>query len=237
MRRHAATPLALAAGLVTASLALPGRADAQAPRGAAPPPLAAMSLGDVGRLARDRFTEQPAVSCPAAFEFMRRNPDRATNTQVGGVEVVVRYCTKLGYTAAGTTPAPAPAPRAVAADPPLGRYVCLALGNTPTTDGAAADPVYGRTATARVENRLAPDLTLRAGSRYAAMGASGRYTFDRRTRTLTWVDGPLATARTDWVGVFVPAGQGAKDPTLVVRSRRDIADGNKRELQWCNHAG
>lgn len=107
--------------------------------------------------------------------------------------------------------------------PPLGRYTCLRLGIS--------------------ENQIAPDLTLLPGDRYSSLDETGTYSYDPASRTITWLSGSLATSRTNWVGVFVPGGQAgasiesAKDPTIAIRDREDVAAGNKRDLQWCNHAG
>ncbi|WP_295813742.1 hypothetical protein [uncultured Deinococcus sp.] len=100
--------------------------------------------------------------------------------------------------------------------PPLGRYACLRLalsGNVP-----------------------APDITLLRAGAYRAAGGAGTVTYDSSTRTLRWRGGPLDTAKTRWVAVYVPAGPGAKEPTLRVRALADVVAGNAHDLQWCTLA-
>jgi hypothetical protein len=216
----------------------PAPAPAAGPAPAAPVPdeprapasrLAGMSLTDLGILATDRFTEHPESSCPAAREYARRGEK---NSKAAAVEVVLHYCDENGYGVSGKSARARPA-----GPPPLGRYACLSMGGVAESDGSVRDPVFGKTPTKTVRNRVAPDIRLTAPGRYSTLDASGTYTYDAATRTLTWTAGPLSTARTQRVGIYVPAGHGAKDPTIVIRDRRDVAAGNKRDLQWCNLAG
>lgn len=122
-------------------------------------------------------------------------------------ETILPYCRKL-KTASRRAPASVSAP-------PLGRYTCLRTGFT--------------------GNSVADDLTIQAGGRYSVGGGAGQFSYSGNS--LVFATGPWATARSNWIGQFVPAGASAKYPTIVVRDRRDVAAGNKRDLQWCNFAG
>lgn len=95
-----------------------------------------------------------------------------------------------------------------------GRYTCLRVGFA--------------------GNQVADDLFIHANGGYEVGGGTGRYT--ARDSEIVFDGGPWATARSRWVGQFVPAGSGAKVPTIVIRDQRDVLAGNKRDLQWCNLA-
>jgi hypothetical protein len=82
--------------------------------------------------------------------------------------------------------------------------------------------------------RAEPDLVILAEGRYKQMDKIGRYSYDAKTRKITWLTGAIPKR---WVGFFVPKGvDGAKTHTIVIRDQQDVAEGNKRDLRWYNFA-
>ncbi|MFC4638366.1 hypothetical protein [Deinococcus hohokamensis] len=121
---------------------------------------------------------------------------------------------------ASTPSAPKPAaPAALTPAPPLGRYTCLRMAT-----GSA------------LGNTVADDITLLPGGRYTIAGVTGTYTYDPKTRLLTWNGGGLSSSKTGWVGMYDRPQSAGAPPVLRIRNRSDVQAGNMRDLQWCNPA-
>lgn len=172
------------------------------------PSLAQMSDVDIGVLATNRFTEYPERACPAAEEYLRRGIHSTKETAIR--ETVAPYCRRNGH---GVPKAGAAAPVG-GGGPPVGRYVCLRMGN--------------------MQNAPADDLIIGAGNKYTVAGTKGQ--FARAGSSIQWTSGAWATGRTGWVARYDAPGPTAKYPTIVLRLASDVAAGNKRDLQWCNLA-
>lgn len=82
--------------------------------------------------------------------------------------------------------------------------------------------------------RAEPDLIILPKGKYKQLDKVGNYSYNAKTRKIEWLSGSIPK---QWVGFFVPKGfEGAKFDTIVIRDKKDVAEGNKRNLRWYNFA-
>ncbi|HXG82457.1 MAG TPA: hypothetical protein VNI84_00390 [Pyrinomonadaceae bacterium] len=109
---------------------------------------------------------------------------------------------------------------AAAQTPTVGRYTGIQTG-TQTSFGEPA----------------AFDLIILAGGKYEQNNETGKFSFDAKTGKIEFLSGAMPK---DWVGFFYKAGDKfsnggeAKYDTIVIRDKKDVADGNMRDLFWYN---
>ncbi len=107
---------------------------------------------------------------------------------------------------------------AAAQTPTVGRYTGIQTG-TQTNFGKPA----------------AFDLTILAGGKYEQNNETGKFSFDAKTGKIEFLSGAMPT---DWVGFFYKKGDkissdgNAEHDTIVIRDKKDVADGNLRDLFW-----
>jgi hypothetical protein len=127
--------------------------------------------------------------------------------------------------AAAQAPARKPAAAKPSGGPPVGRYVCWRLGS--------------------MGDQIADDLHILPGGGYRSLGATGKYVLGSDGRSLRFTSGPLdlRAKGQEWVGVFRPKGSPTdsggtyQDNKIEIRRASDVAAGNARVLQACDHAG
>ena len=80
------------------------------------------------------------------------------------------------------------------------------------------------------------DLTVLAGGEYEQNNETGKFSFDAETGKIEFLSGALPR---DWVGFFYKkgdlfgdAGDRAAHDTIVIRDKKDVTEGNKRDLFW-----
>lgn len=89
-------------------------------------------------------------------------------------------------------------------------------------------------------DEVAEDIFILNRTHYKTMNKVGTYSYNAKTRHLTFTSGPLHLASDKWVGVYTgkgePTGNGGTTLSAMIEIRRlsDIATGNKKVLQQCN---
>ncbi len=155
--------------------------------------------------------ENKDLMCQAISEFFRRKP-AATHPNYKGMKAMQSLC---------ATPAANTTSKTTAAIYPIkARYQCYRILST--------------------GNEVAEDLYILDGKRYKTMNKVGTYTYDPKTRILTFTSGPLYIPSARWVGVYTgkgePSGNGGTTVAAIIEIRRkaDVDAGNKKVLQQCS---
>jgi hypothetical protein len=95
---------------------------------------------------------------------------------------------------------------------PLGRYTCMRVnGSSPL-----------------------PDLKLLSKDRYENGNTTGIYVYEARAGRIEWLSGAISK---QLVGFYIPKGvDNVAYDTIIVRDKKDVDEGNKRDLWKCSLA-
>lgn len=163
------------------------------------------------QIAAQNRGSNPTLMCQAVSEYFRRKP-AASHPNYAGMKALQSLCAK--------TPEKKAVPAAHTAYPIKARYQCYRLLIT--------------------GNEVADDIYILSNTQYKTMGKVGKYTYNAKTRTLTFTSGPLYIPSQKWVGIYTGKGEltayGGRTETAIIEIRRqaDVDAGNKKVLQQCN---
>lgn len=151
------------------------------------------------------------LMCQAVREYFRRKP-AASHPNYTGMKALQSLCPK------------APEKQSLAQNntdfPIKARYQCYRLIST--------------------GNEVADDIFILNSNEYKTMNKVGKYTYNAKTRILTFTSGPLYVPSEKWVGVFTgkgePTGNGGRTIEAIIEIRRkaDVDAGNRKVLQQCS---
>ena len=81
------------------------------------------------------------------------------------------------------------------------------------------------------------DLTISGNGKYSQNDEAGTFSFDATSGKIEFLSGAMPK---QWVGFFYkagdqfPNGAAAKYDTIIIRDKKDVADGNEKELIYFN---
>lgn len=151
------------------------------------------------------------LMCQAVSEYFRRKP-AAGHPNYTGMKALQSLCPK-----APEKKSPAPVKTAF---PIKARYQCYRLLIT--------------------GNEVAEDIFILNNNEYKTMNKVGKYSYNSKTRMLTFTSGPLYVPSEKWVGVYTgkgePTGNGGrtKEAIIEIRKKADVEAGNRKVLQQCS---
>lgn len=95
---------------------------------------------------------------------------------------------------------------------PLGRYTCVRVS----------------------DSAQLPDLKLVSRDKYESEEKTGVYAYEAGSGKIEWLTGAISR---QLIGFYVPKGtDNSSQDTIIIREKRDVDEGNNRDLWRCNLA-
>ncbi len=81
------------------------------------------------------------------------------------------------------------------------------------------------------------DLTILANGEYEQNGETGKFSLDLKNRKTGWLTGPMPKQQLGFyykAGDKFPSDGSANEDTIVIQDKKDVAEGNLRDVIWFN---